>query len=100
VCKQAAQVPVIFEPPFTYIHTHTRITLLSLKNPNNRKNLIEEIRKENAALKRENWEIALTWVKAHAGNSGNDLADQLAKDAVNENVTCFHKIPKSEIILQ
>jgi ribonuclease HI len=82
------------------IYTDSRITLLSLKNPNSRKNLIEEIRKENAALKRENWEIVFKWVKAHAGNSGNDLADQLAKDAVNDNVTCFNKIPKSEIILQ
>jgi cation diffusion facilitator CzcD-associated flavoprotein CzcO len=41
-----------------------------------------------------------TWVKAHAGNSGNDLADQLAKNAVNGNVTCFNKVPKSEIIRQ
>ena len=39
-------------------------------------------------------------IKAHAGNSGNELADQLAKDAVNNNVICFNKVPKSEIIRQ
>jgi len=38
--------------------------------------------------------------KSHAGNSGNELADQLAKDAVNNNVVCFNKAPKSEIICQ
>jgi len=39
-----------------------------------------------------------TWIKAHAENSGNELADQLAKDAVNNNVICFNKVPKSEIL--
>jgi hypothetical protein len=41
-----------------------------------------------------------TWIKAHAGNSGNELADQLTKDAVNNNLICFNKVPKSEIICQ
>jgi len=41
-----------------------------------------------------------TWIKAHAGNSGNELADQLARDAVNNNVICFNKVPKSEILRQ
>jgi hypothetical protein len=42
-----------------------------------------------------------TWIKkAHAGNSGDELADQLAKDAVNNNLICFNKVPKSEIIRQ
>ena len=63
-------------------------------------NLIEEIRKKTATLKREKWKIVSTWIKAHAGNSGNELADQLAKDAVNNNVVCFNKVPKSEIIRQ
>jgi len=41
-----------------------------------------------------------TWIQTHAGNSGNELADHLAKDAVNNNVICFNKVPKSEIIRQ
>ena len=40
-------------PRTAKIYTDSRITLLSLKNPKNRKNLIEEIRKETAALKRK-----------------------------------------------
>jgi len=88
------------DPRTTKIYTDSRITLLSLKNPKNRKNLIEEIRKKTATLKREKWKIVFTWIKAHAGNSGNELADQLAKDAVNNNVICFNKVPKSEILHQ
>ena len=87
-------------PRTAKIHTDSRITLLSLKNPKNRKNLIEEIRKKTATLKREKWKIVFTWIKAQAGNSGNELADQLAKDALNNNVVCFNKVPKSEIIRQ
>jgi hypothetical protein len=41
-----------------------------------------------------------TWIKAHAGNSGNELEDQLPKDTVNNNVICFNKVPNSEIIRQ
>jgi ribonuclease HI len=70
--------------------------LLSLKNPKNRKNLIQEIRKEIAALKTKKWEILFPWVKAHAGNSGKNLADQLAMDAVNDNVTRFNKTQRAK----
>jgi ribonuclease HI len=82
------------------IQTDSRITLLSLKNPKNRKNLIEEIRKKTATLEREKWNIVFTWIKTHARNSVNELADQIAKDAVNNNVICFNKVPKSEVICQ
>ena len=62
--------------------------------------MIEEIRKKTATLEREKWKIVSTRIKAHAGNSGNELADQLAKDSVNNSVICFNKVPKSEIIRQ
>ena len=63
-------------------------------------NLIEEIRKKTATLKREKWKIVFTWIKAHAWNIGNELADQLTKEAVNNNIICFNKVPKSEILRQ
>jgi hypothetical protein len=37
------------------IYTDSRITLSSLRTPNNRKHLIEEIRKNTTALEKENW---------------------------------------------
>ena len=38
--------------------------------------------------------------KTHAGNSSKELADQIVKDAVNNNLICFNKAPKSEILRQ
>jgi ribonuclease HI len=82
----------------SHSHTHTqRITLDSLKNRKNRNYLIEEIRKKTIALEKANWNIEYTWIKAHAGHIGNELADKLAKDATSNSETCYNKIPKSEI---
>ena len=59
-------------------HTDSRITLESLKNTKNRIHLVEEIRKKTIALEKENWNTEYTWMKAHAGHHGNELADKLA----------------------
>jgi ribonuclease HI len=48
-------------------------------------------------LEKENWSIEYTWIKAHAGNYGNELADKLAKEAARNSDICYNKIPKSEI---
>jgi ribonuclease HI len=70
---------------------------LSLKNAKNRKHLIEEIRRKTTALEKENWYLEFTWIKAHAGHIGNELADKLAKEATKNSEICYNKIPKSEI---
>ncbi|GBO43806.1 hypothetical protein AVEN_183690-1 [Araneus ventricosus] len=42
--------------------------------------------------------IKVSWVKAHAGNIGNERADQLAKDATQHGQPYSHtKLPKSHI---
>jgi len=64
------------------IYTDSRITLQSLKNPNNHRYLIEEIRKKAISLEKHNWKITFTWIQAHVGQNGNELAGTLAKDAV------------------
>jgi hypothetical protein len=79
------------------IHTESRITLDSLKNKKNLNHLIEEIRKKTTTLEKENWIIEYTWIKAHAGHYGNELADKLTKDATRNSDICYNKIPKSEI---
>ena len=73
------------------------MTLESLKNRKNRNHLIEEIRKKTIALEKETCDIEYTWMKAHAGQHGNKLADRLAKEAARNSDICYNKIPKSEI---
>ena len=79
--------------------TDSRITLDALKNRKNYAHLIEQIRTKVIDLENQNWNIDFHWVKAHAGNHGNELADQLAKEAAAsiENET-YRKIPKSTVI--
>jgi len=69
-------------PRTVKVFTDSKITIFSLKNAKNRKHLIEEIRRKTNDLEKENWHIDFTWIKAHAGNSRNDLADKLAKEAI------------------
>ena len=61
--------------------------------------LIEEIRKKVASLERSGWRIMFSWVKAHAGTYGNELADRLAKEAARSEGTNyeFTRIPKSTL---
>ena len=48
-------------------------------------------------MKKENWRIDFTWIKACAGHSGNELADKLTKEAIKNSEICYNKIPKSEV---
>jgi hypothetical protein len=50
-------------------------------------------------LERTNWTIEFSWVKAHVGIYGNELADQLAKAAARNRDTAisFNRIPKSTL---
>ena len=48
-------------------------------------------------MEKENWNTEYTWIKAHAGNYGNKLADRLAKEAARNSDICYNRIPKSEI---
>jgi ribonuclease HI len=48
-------------------------------------------------LEKENWNIEYTWIKAHAGNYGNELADRLAKEAARNSDICYNRVPESEI---
>jgi len=48
-------------------------------------------------LEKENWYLEFTLIKAHAGHTGNELADKLTKEATKNSEICNNKIPKSEI---
>jgi ribonuclease HI len=81
------------------IFTDSRITIDSLKNVNNHSYLIEEIRKRIYILERTNWTTEFSWVKAHVGIYGNELADQLAKAAAcnRDTTVSFRRVPKSTL---
>jgi ribonuclease HI len=35
-------------------------------------------------LEKKNWYIEYTWIKAHVGHYGNELAEKLAKEAARK----------------
>jgi hypothetical protein len=57
------------------------------------------VRTKAIEMKQNEWTVGFTWIKAHAGHRGNELADQLAKVATNnKNIEeTYTRIPKSEI---
>jgi ribonuclease HI len=82
------------------IFTDSMITLESIRNTKNHNYLIEEIRKKMTALEQAHWNIEISWVKAHIGITGNELADQLAKTAANDNDNkiIFKRLPIGPLI--
>jgi hypothetical protein len=61
--------------------------------------LVEKIRDEIRRLENYNWTVHFTWAKAHNDNFGNELADQLTKEAASssEAETAYNEIPKSAV---
>jgi hypothetical protein len=45
---------------------------------------MEGIRNKAIELERREWTVKFTWIKAHAGNQGNEIADNLAKEATQK----------------
>jgi ribonuclease HI len=82
------------------VSTDSRITLDSLKNWKDHTYLIEKIRTKVKEMEKQNWKIDFNWIKAHAGNHGNELADQLAKEVATsrEINECYKRIPKSAVL--
>jgi len=81
------------------VYTDSRITIDSIKNASTHNYLIEEIRIRLINLRNAKWTIKFSWIKAHAGNLGNELADRLAKDAASDkNIpVVFDRIPKTTL---
>jgi ribonuclease HI len=50
-------------------------------------------------MERNELKVEFSWIKAHAGKEGNELADRLAKEASIScnSEECYNKIPKSAI---
>jgi len=78
----------------------SKITLDAIANPRNHQHLVEQIREGVRSLEKDNWSIHFTRVKAHNDNLGNELADQLAKNAasIRDRETAYSRIPKSAVM--
>lgn len=78
----------------------SQITVDLLKNSQIRSKIIEEIKANIKYLENHGWTIHIKWVKAHVGLYGNEIADQLAKEAAMEEgrEISYSKIPRTHII--
>lgn len=81
------------------VHSDSKITLDLLRNNSKHSVLIEEIKINLRYLTVQNWIIHFQWVKAHVGNEGNEIADQLAKQATScsELETTYDLVPISTV---
>jgi len=81
------------------VYTDSRITIDCLKNASNHNYLIEEIRNGLINLRSAKWTIEFSWIKAHADNIGNELADRLAINAASDKdiPVVFDRIPKTTL---
>ncbi|GBL73726.1 hypothetical protein AVEN_209129-1, partial [Araneus ventricosus] len=76
------------------IHVDNRLSFMASSNSNSAKETARKIFK----FLLSNPRIKVSWVKAHAGNIGNERADQLAKDATQHGKPYSHtKLHKPHI---
>jgi ribonuclease HI len=82
------------------VYTDSRIMLQQLKNQKKHTHLIDQIRRKVIEMEQQEWKVEFSWIKAHVGHRGNELADQLAKEvASNKNEDeCYNRFPKSAVI--
>jgi len=80
-------------------YTDCRITLQLLQNQKKHTHIIEQIRTKVIEMEQQEWIVEFSWIKAHAGHRGNELADQLPKEAVSSKTIeeCYTRIPKSAV---
>ena len=71
-----------------------------LKNQRKHTQLLDQIRRKMIEMEQQEWKVSFRWIKTHARQRGNELADQLSKEAAsNKKVNeCYNRFPKTEVI--
>ena len=79
------------------VYTDSQITLQLLQNQKKHTHIIEQIRTKVIEMEEQEQLVEFSWIKAHMEHHGNELADQLAKEAVSSKTIeeCYTRIPKS-----
>lgn len=85
---QAVQIAKTY--PVTNILSDSRSSLELLKNQNSFNPLAFAIRVDLTSLHKQNKQVNLFWIRAHVGVTGNERADQLAKEAALNSKTKAH----------
>jgi ribonuclease HI len=83
----------------TTVHKESMTTLESLNNVDKHTFLTEEMRQKVQEMGSRGWTTRFRWTKAHAGTTGNKLADKLAKEALSKTIIpiSYNRAPKSVI---
>jgi ribonuclease HI len=81
------------------LHSDSMTTQDALINTDIHTFLTEEIKQTVQEMETRELKIWFKWVKAHAGTSGNELADKLAKEASGKTdlPISYNRVPKSVI---
>jgi ribonuclease HI len=60
---------------------------------------MDQIRNKVLDMEQHKWKVDFSWIKAHARQRGNELADQLAKEASKSKIMeeCYSRVPKSTV---
>jgi ribonuclease HI len=83
------------------VYTDSRVTLQLLNNQKKHTHLIDKNGKVTE-MEQKDWKVEFSWIKAHAGHRGNEVADQLAKKAARDkNIDeCNNRFPNTEVMCE
>ena len=84
----------IIEEIFLII-TDSLSCLMALKSPNEKNPIILKLKQKIHIALSKNINISLLWIPSHVGIEGNEMADELAKEALSNNINKI-KIPYTD----
>jgi ribonuclease HI len=74
------------------IYTDSQTSIKALKNSSSTSRLVNRIHDELRELKDIDMQIKFVWISSHNGNTGNELADNLAKSAATSHQSYSYEL--------